>query len=93
MRQDIKRTNHERKITDKLDFVTIKNFCPSKESADKPQIGKNYLQNTCLIKYSYSEYIINKLINKKISNLIFLKGQKTQTGTLQKTICKWPLKT
>lgn len=45
LRQDIKRTNRKRKITDRPDVAAIKNFCPSKESADTPRVGSNYLQN------------------------------------------------
>lgn len=62
-------TNRNKKVTDEVDFLTIKNSCPSKwpfgKRADKPQIGKIYLQNI------YPEYIINKLMNEKINNSVF----------------------
>ena len=48
-----------KKVTNKVDFIKIKNFCSTKENVkrkkDKPQMRRKYLQR-CLINEYYLKY-------------------------------------
>lgn len=69
-----KGTNLKQKINDKLDFITVKNFCPLKDTikemnsqtTDREKLFAEHISDKIL----YPDHIINKLINRKIIQLL-----------------------
>lgn len=63
-----------KEITDKLDFIKIKNFCKRYyQENEKPQTGKKYLQKIHLIKDCYGKY--KELLKLNSKKTILLKNR------------------
>ena len=83
-----------KEIIDKLDFITIKNFCSAKDNVkrrgrqatDWEKIFAKGISDKGLLSNIYK---FLKLNNKKMNNLIFKNGQKVLTDTSLKKIYQW----
>lgn len=64
---------YTKKKTDKLDFITMKNYCASKGNIkkvkDNPQNRRKYLQIIYMIRVYYLEYVKDLLTQQKAKQL------------------------